>query len=370
VKVTVRVVICWTHISGYMAACWRAISARPGLDLSIIGFKSDVAGASIKFQDDVVRGLKVRLMVPDELNDVAFVRSLVVPHDPQVVVVPGWSYAPYRKLVEAPELQQARFIMTMDTPARGTLRQRLGRFKIAGYLSRIDRVSVPGERAWQLARQFGVGEEKIRRGLYGVDYAQLSPLFEQRRVQPGGWPRQFLFTGRYQEEKGIDVLLQAYRAYRESVSEPWGLTCCGTGPLAAAIEAEAGVTNRGFVQPADLPPILASHGVFVLASRFDPWPLVVVEACAAGLPVIHTEACGSAVELVRPYYNGLGVATGNVDALAAAMRWCHENHDQLPGMGCRAQPLAAAYSAEAWATRWFKMFEELCPAGSTPTMPV
>ena len=72
----------------------------------------------------------------------------------------------------------------MDTPWRGTLRQRLGRFKIGGYLSRMDRVVVAGERAWQLVRLLGVPEAKIRRGLYGVDYDTFAPLFEHR-LAPG-----------------------------------------------------------------------------------------------------------------------------------------------------------------------------------------
>ena len=358
----VKLVICWTHISGYMAACWRAMAARGEVELKIVGFKSNVAGANINFQDDVVAGLDVRLMTPQEWGDADVVRSLVAPHAPDVVVLPGWAYGSYRKLVDARELARARFVMTMDTPARGTLRQRLGRYRLGRFLQRIDRVVVAGERAWQLARVLGFDEARIRRGLYGVDYAGFSPLIEQRRSQPGGWPKRLLFTGRYHEEKGIDVLLAAYRAYRQSVSEPWPLTCCGTGPMSAAIDAEPGVTNRGFVQPADMPPILASHGAFVLASRFDPWPLVIVEACAAGLPVVHTEACGSAVELVRPYFNGLGVATESVDPLTRALRWCHDNHDKLPEMGARAQPLAAAYSAEAWADRWSRMLRELCDA--------
>ena len=108
-----------------------------------------------------------------------------------------------------------------------------------------------------------------------------------------------------------------------------------------------------------MPDVLATHGVFVVASRFDPWPLAIVEACASGMPVLHSETCGSAVELVRPYFNGLGVATENAGELARAMRWCHEHYDALPEMGARGQPLAAAYSAQMWVVRWMRMFEEL-----------
>ena len=305
-----NVVICWTHISGDMAACWRAISARAELNLAIVGFKSHgVKGHDIQFQDEIVRGLNVRLLAPDEVTSAALVKSIVAQHAPDVVVIPGWAHRSYNDLVRAPDLARARFVMTMDTPYRGTWRQRMGKYKLAGYLKRFDRVVVPGERAWQLARYLGVPEENVRRGQYGIDVTTFAPLLAHRRAQPGGWPRKFLFTGRYHAEKGIDVLLAAYRAYRTSASDPWGLTCCGTGPMNDAVSAEAGVTNLGFVQPGEMPGIMASHGVFVVASRSDPWPLAIVEACAAGMPVVHTEACGSAVELVRPYYNGLGVAT-------------------------------------------------------------
>jgi glycosyltransferase involved in cell wall biosynthesis len=92
--------------------------------------------------------------------------------------------------------------------------------------------------------------------------------------------------------------------------------------------------------------------VFVLASHFDPWPLVVVESSAAGLPVLCTESCGSAVELVRSYFNGLTVATADIDALAGGMRWMHDHAGELSEMGRRGRELAAAYSAQMWAVRW------------------
>ncbi|HEY5956601.1 MAG TPA: glycosyltransferase family 4 protein [Polyangiaceae bacterium] len=304
-----------------------------------------------------------RLLDESERQDGALIASLVLEHRPDVVVIPGWFHPPYVALARNAGLANARFVLTMDTPRRDTWRQRFGRFKVAGLMKRVSRVIVPGERAWQLARMLGAPEAKIRRGLYGVDVEALGPLHARRSAQSGCWPRKFLFIGRYEPVKAIDVLLAAYREYR-NVSrpvgvEPWTLTCCGAGPLGAMLKDEPGVNDRGFVQPQDSLDVFETHGAFVLASRFDPWPLVLVEAAASGLPVVHTEACGSAVECVRDFCTGRGVATDDVRALAAALKWCEDHHDELPMMGRRAQHLAAPYSAQAWSRRWSALFTEL-----------
>jgi glycosyltransferase involved in cell wall biosynthesis len=227
-------------------------------------------------------------------------------------------------------------------------------------------VFVPGERSYQYARFLGVPEDRIRRGTYGVDCDAFAPILA-RRERGGDWPRSFLFMGRYQRAKGLDVLVPAYAAYRSLVRDPWPLVCCGKGELAGLLRGVPGIEDRGFVQPADQPELLAGQGVFVLASRFDPWPLVIPESCAAGLPIVCSNACGSGVELVRPYYNGIQTPTGDVRALAGAMAWMHGAHARLPEMGRRSVELARAYSAGMWATRWHEAFVELCGPGPVHT---
>jgi glycosyltransferase involved in cell wall biosynthesis len=188
------------------------------------------------------------------------------------------------------------------------------------------------------------------RGLYGVDHSALSRIFDAR-VQAGPWPRQFLFAGRYASEKGLALLLEAYAAYRSDTKDPWPLVCCGKGPLASAIARTSGVTDLGFLQPHELHRVMVESGAFVLPSTFDPWPLALVEACAAGLPVIASEACGSAVELIRDGYCGFTFATADRDQLVRKLKAVHE-HQSLPDIGRRAREFAAAYSAEEWARRW------------------
>jgi glycosyltransferase involved in cell wall biosynthesis len=163
------------------------------------------------------------------------------------------------------------------------------------------------------------------------------------------------------------VLVYGYRMYRELAAkageDPWPLTCCGTGPLAHLLEEQPGIENLGFVQPDAMRQQMTRAGVFVLPSRYDPWPLAIVEACAAGLPVIATEACGSTVELVRPEYNGFLIPTGDAQALADAMLRAHQQLDRLPEYGIRANQFAAAYSAQVWADRMMAIFEEVVKSG-------
>jgi len=324
-----KLVICWPDISGYMAACWRALSAREGIELKIIAFHAPAQ----TFDSNLVAGLDCRLLDEQERHDSALVESLVDERQPEVLYTSGWSHGPYRRLMTRADSAAASKWVGVDTPWRGTLRQQIGRLALRSFIARADRLFVPGERAWQYMRRLGAPESRIVRGLYGIDYEALAPLHGQREQQPGGWPRRFLYVGRYSPEKGIDTLVDAYALYRRSVFDPWPLTCCGKGEMESLLNGREGIENLGFRQPGDLPRVMREHGVFVLPSRFDPWPLVVAEASAAGLPVICTERCGSAVELVRPYHNGITTPGDDAIVLADAMRWMHHHFDQLPAMG-------------------------------------
>lgn len=349
-----RAVICWAGISGYMSVCWRALAERMGDDLLVVSFGE--TGNATSFSQELMRGIPSRLLDQRERDDAGLIAKIVVDHRPDIVLIPGWFHPPFRALVDRPELSRVKKMMGMDTPLTRTWKQWFGRFGLRGYVGKMDRVIVPGERGFQYAKYLGVPESRIRKGLYGVDVEGLSPLYEQRARN---WPRQFLFTGRYAPVKGIDTLVAAYRNYRAQVSDPWPLVCCGQGPLRELLRTTKGVVDRGFVQPGDMRQVMLESGVFVLASTYDPWPLVIVEACASGLPVVCTDACGSAVELVQSGRNGLTVPSGDATSLASAMRRMHEQYEALPVMGRHGQTLAEPYSAGQWATRWTQIMQEL-----------
>lgn len=356
-SLSLRVTFCWAEVTGYMAACWRALAKRPGMDLHIV-YPEQLWGTVNPFLSDplLLQGVSNEMFSSDSPNVHEWLLKAVAGRRPHVVVLCGWLYKPYSRMVNSIELRNTCVVLGMDSPWRGSLAQRIAKFRLAGLVNRLNLVVTSGVRSSEYARRIGVPEKLIRSGYYGFDHELFSAVAGRRSIVSGHWPRQFLFVGRYAPEKDLATLTKAYAVYRASVSRPWGLTCCGAGADGQILKGVAGVVDAGFTPPRDLASVFGRHGAFILPSRFEPWGVALAEAAASGLPVICSAACGAGVDLVRPYYNGLVVAPKDVSGLTRAMRWIHDHEAELPAMGRRSQALAAAYSAEAWATSWHNYF--------------
>ena len=344
-----RVVLCWAEVSGYSAAGFHALMKRPGIDVHVIHPDRLLDRPNPFNAAQLLDGISHQQFDTRRPDLDRFLLEAVSARDPDVVVLCGWIFWPYTRLVNAAPLKRARIMLGMDTPWRGTLSQRLGRLRLAHIVKRLDLVVTAGVASALYARRIGVPEGRLRPGFYGFDFRAFQAASASR---PAPWPRQFVFAARYAPEKDLRTLVSAYRIYRSAVTNPWGLTCRGAGPDAGLLRDVPGIVDAGFVQPAELARVFSAHGAFVLSSRFEPWGVVIAEAAAAGLPVVCTNVCGAAADLVRSYYSGIVVPAESPDTLAQAMRWIHDHERELPAMGHRGQALAEAFSADAWAARW------------------
>jgi glycosyltransferase involved in cell wall biosynthesis len=355
-----KIAFCWSNISGYMVACLRELASRHGVD--VLGVFPEIRSTTnTAFDKETYAGVNIHWTSPHDST--AHLAGTIGNFHPDVIVISGWNNAKYRAIARSTQFSQATKILAIDNQYSASWRQSLGRLACWRLFQSFAGIMVPGERSWQLARFLGFAESQIIRGTYGIDYDSFKRAHDSRRQS--SWPRQFAFVGRLVEAKGIDILVSAYQEYRRRVSSPWTLTVCGKGPQQSLLKNQPGIEHRGFVQPRDLPDVLADHGAFVLPSRNEPWGQVIVEAAAAGLPIICTEACGAGVELVHNGFNGQKIPTGKDRALIEAMRWMHDHADQVPLFGNRSSELAAAYSAERWADRlltWLNPQTEACAA--------
>jgi glycosyltransferase involved in cell wall biosynthesis len=353
-----NVVICWSHLSGYMTACWRALSKLDDVNLTVFAWKSETGETHQQFNVDLASGFDCRLLDLNQRNDEESLVNQIAGLNPDAIVLAGWAHAPYRKLAFHPKLANAKFAMAMDTSAKRWLRRTIVRAYLRGYLSRISTVIVSGERSWQYARSLGVAESRIRRGMYGFDADLFAPIF-QARDATSDWPRRFLFMGRYVPDKAVDVLVDAYKQYRAQSREPWSLTCCGMGPMNSLLSDIDGIDDRGFVAPEQQRELYLSAGCAVMPSRYEPWGVAIAEAAASGLPVICTAACGASVELVRSQYTGFVVPSEDAAALARSMSSIERMPtNELRALGRNGAQLAAAFGAQQWAMRWREYLRE------------
>jgi glycosyltransferase involved in cell wall biosynthesis len=162
-----------------------------------------------------------------------------------------------------------------------------------------------------------------------------------------------LFAGRLVKEKGVEVLLDAWR--RADLGEGAVLALAGDGPLRGeAARSGEDVQALGFVPRDHLPALYAAADVLVLPSIrtetfLEPWGLVVNEAMHQGTPAIVSDAVGAAAGgLVQDGRNGLVAPQGDAEALAARIRSLALNPGLREGLGEAARHDVAPFTYAAW----------------------
>jgi glycosyltransferase involved in cell wall biosynthesis len=167
--------------------------------------------------------------------------------------------------------------------------------------------------------------------------------------------KRLLFTGRLAAVKGLPVLLEALR----DLQDDWRLTVIGDGPDRTALQAQAAglpVDFVGYRSQAEVAEALALTDVFVLPSFAEGVPVVLMEAMAAGVPVVATRIAG-VPELVEDGVHGRLVTPGNAKALRDAIACCLQDPDRRRRMGAAARAkVATAFDAGTEAARLSHLF--------------
>jgi len=169
--------------------------------------------------------------------------------------------------------------------------------------------------------------------------------------------RYFLCVSRFLDCKNLPFLVRAFGRYLAGVSRPWGLVICGRGPEEATIRSTVSrlgldkhVVLIDWLGPFELAGLYALAGCSVLPSaRFECWGLVVNEAMACGLPVLVSEMCGCAEDLVRNGRNGYVFAPSDEEALARLMSRVSTDEQLRQRMGSESGRIISAYSLEVGA---------------------
>lgn len=164
--------------------------------------------------------------------------------------------------------------------------------------------------------------------------------------------RNFIFIGRFSEEKNLIRLLDAYRDL-QAANTGWGLILVGDGPQKSEIVdyiESFGVRNvfmPGFIQKENIPNYMAVSDVLVLPSISEPWGLVVNEAMAGSLPVLVSNRCGCFPDIVKEAINGFSFDPYDTNQLYMLMKNITQGNYDLKKMGRAASATINDYTPES-----------------------
>jgi glycosyltransferase involved in cell wall biosynthesis len=332
-------------LSGYINACLKALANLENVELFVANIR---ISNDAPFDEGLFSWINNRYQWVDNVDGDELILQLEH-FQPDIILVSNWHNFGYRKVMKHFQGRAIR-IFGMDNQWHGSTKQWLGIFSSRLYLHSIcDAVFVAGERQAVFAHKLGFSQERIFRGLYSCNHEEFSKIYFKRKKLLSE-SRSFCFVGRFVPEKGIDILVAAYRRYREIASDPWSLKCYGNGPLQSLITKEDGIECKDFCQPLDLPNELLMASCLILPSVFEPWALVVHEAVSAGMPVITTDAVGAAVHLLQDGYNGYIIENGSVEELTQAMlNYSNLSQKERIAMGKNSYNLSLQFTPIRWA---------------------
>lgn len=199
-----------------------------------------------------------------------------------------------------------------------------------------------------------IGVRKVGLWGRGVDAERFNPAHADDAMRlrlSGGTPDApvLLYVGRLSSEKQIDRLKPLIEAVPQA-----RLAIVGDGPERAALEKLFAGTNTTFMGYMTGEPLLqayASADVFVFPSALETFGLVVVEAMAAGLPVVASRV-GGIPDVVEEGVTGYTFNVGDSDMLIDGVRKIITSRERIEEMGRSARAYAETKS-------WPAMMDEV-----------
>lgn len=286
---------------------------------------------------------------------------------PDVVIIGGWNQPAFWEALLYTRLRRRPLVAWVESTVRDArpdsrvleITKRLLTRRCAAFI-------VPGRASADYLRALGVAPERIHvapnavdQDIFGARVAEAAQERERLRAELGVDGCCFLYVGRLDREKGVDLLIGAL----EDV--PGELVVIGGGADEQRLHelAPGRVRFLGRLSREELVPWYAAADVFVLPSRSDQWGMVLNEAAAAGLPLVATEAPGAAHDLIEDGVNGFRVPVEDERALAAALRRLAEDADLRASARGRSLELARDFTPEAWARAVGELVRRLARQG-------
>jgi glycosyltransferase involved in cell wall biosynthesis len=276
--------------------------------------------------------------------------------DRTFIVFAGWRDRTIRPALMARARSRSPFAFWTDTPkTTGGLLRRVLDGAFVHFARRAVTTLATGVPAVERYRAVGVPDDRLENFPFVVDPEHFGGALVVRSGRRAGGAVGFLIPARLVDRlKGQSVALEALRIAREHAQGVrLELILAGVGPdgdhlrlVARQLRVADAVRFEGWVEYAAMPALLGAVDALVLPSHWDPFPVAVIEAMAAGLPVLGSDACGSVRERVVHGESGFVHHAGDSASLAEHMRVVAEDSMLRAALGRQALHMSSRWGIE------------------------
>jgi len=194
-------------------------------------------------------------------------------------------------------------------------------------IKRVDKIIAVDERTKSYyVNNFPRIRDKVIMIPVGIDTEMFKPMDKialREKYQLNKANKVILYVGRYKKEKGLDLLIKAFRKVQNEIPN-CKLVLVGDGPEKQdLLKVTLGLELKDivFMDPLEhdkIPEIMNCADVFALCSLYEGMPTVVLEALACGVPVVSTDV-GGVYKVVRDGKTGYIVKSRTADAIASKL---------------------------------------------------
>jgi glycosyltransferase involved in cell wall biosynthesis len=205
----------------------------------------------------------------------------------------------------------------------------------------VDKVVIPSLFVKHTFLESGIPESKLIHVPYGTSLAEFYPVLKEDNIF------RVIHCGALSLRKGVQYLIQAFYELNLPGAELWlvGAIESEIKPFLAKYQGNPHILTKGKHPQSQLRWFYSQCSVFCLASIEDGFGMVIAQAMACGLPVIHTTNTGGA-DIVRDGMDGFCVPIRDVEALKEKILFFYQNQDKQQEMGRNA--LEKARNSLSW----------------------
>jgi glycosyltransferase involved in cell wall biosynthesis len=379
--VKTRLAILSTHPIQYNAPAFRALAAKPDLDVHVFyewegpsGSIDPEFGQRVEWDVPLLDGYEFTLISNTSRNpgsdhfrgiDNPTIVEKLRAWSPDSLLVYGWAFRSHLRVLRAMH-RKVNIIFRGDSTLLDEMgaARRIARRSLLRWVYRhVDIALYAGSLNQEYFRAYGLRDNQLLWAPHAVDNERFAAESELKQQEAVDWRRRlgirdeetvFLLPAKLVSGKDPLNLLKAFTEMRRKFPTRGAhLVFAGDGELAGALRAESAsrsdVHFLGFQNQSMMPVVYGVADVVVLPSLSETWGLSVNEGMACGRPAIVSDRVGCGPDLIQSGETGFVFEHGNPDSLERAMTNFVESPGRAAAMGAEARGLIAHWSIDAYA---------------------